>query len=125
MYSALFFFFFCFKKKKIPSAVIKKSEQASDHGGFLQRSFYFGCFKRNACRLNTGPCTVSGEEKLQNTGKVIKQGETGEREWVCDGNVSGEARVGLPVLSPSLCGDQDYAGPVHVSWETLGEKYLP
>lgn len=29
------------------------------------------------------------------------------------------------LFSPSLCGDQDYGGSVHVSWETLGEKYLP
>lgn len=68
---------------------------------------------------------MSGEEKLKNTGKVIEPGETEEREWVCVGNVSSEARVGLPVLSSSHCGDQDVAGPVHVSWETLREKYLP
>lgn len=68
---------------------------------------------------------MSGEEKLKNTGKVIELGETEEREWVCVGNVSSEARVGLPALSSSLCGDQGDAGPVHVSWETLREKYLP
>lgn len=56
---------------------------------------------------------------MKNTGKVIEPGETEEREWVCFGNVSSEARVRLPVLSSSLCGDQDVAGPVHVSWETL------
>lgn len=59
---------------------------------------------------------------MKNTGKVIEPGETEAREWVCVGNVSSEARVGLPILSPSLCGDQDVDGPVHVSWETLRER---
>lgn len=56
----------------------------------------------NTCHLNTRPGTVSGEEKLKNTGKVIKLGEVGEREWVCAGNMNSEARAGLPVLSHPL-----------------------
>lgn len=56
----------------------------------------------NTCHLNTRPCTVSGEEKLKYTGKVIKLGEVDKREWVCSGNMNSKTRAELPVLPPPL-----------------------